>query len=183
MSKVDLSKYEDNFGLQIKLKRLLWLICYYIFFRPFPTKLFGRWHVTLLRFWGAKIGNNSTVFNNVKIWAPWNLEMKNNCMLGPYVDCYNQGKISIGSHTVVSQKTYLCASSHDFAISNLPLTLNPINIGNQVWIAADSFIGPDVTVGDGAVIGARAAVFKNVEPWTVIGGNPAKFIKKREMKN
>lgn len=104
-------------------------------------------------------------------------------MLGPYVDCYNQGKISIGSHTVVSQKTYLCASSHDFAISNLPLTLNPINIGNQVWIAADSFIGPDVTVGDGAVIGARAAVFKNVEPWTVIGGNPAKFIKKREMKN
>jgi len=48
-----------------------------------------------------------------------------------------------------------------------------------VWVAADSFIGPGVTIGTGAIIGARSAVFKNVEAWTVVGGNPAKVIKRR----
>jgi putative colanic acid biosynthesis acetyltransferase WcaF len=50
-----------------------------------------------------------------------------------------------------------------------------------VWVAADAFIGPGVIIGQGAVVGARSAVFKNVERWTVVGGNPAKFIKKREL--
>jgi putative colanic acid biosynthesis acetyltransferase WcaF len=52
-----------------------------------------------------------------------------------------------------------------------------------VWVASDAFIGMGVTLGQGAVVGARAAVFKNVEPWTVVGGNPARLIKKREIKD
>ncbi|HNY79416.1 MAG TPA: hypothetical protein PLX34_15565 [Sedimentisphaerales bacterium] len=64
----------------------------------------------------------------------------------------------------------------------MPQTFAPVEIADQVWIAADAFIGPGVTVGQGAVVGARASVFKDVEPWTVVGGNPAKFIKKRELK-
>jgi len=59
------------------------------------------------------------------------------------------------------------------------LLCKPIVIGSQVWIAADSFIGPGVCIGEGAVIGARSAVFKDVQGWTVVGGNPAVFIKKR----
>jgi len=65
----------------------------------------------------------------------------------------------------------------------MELTHHPIVIGSQSWIAARAFIGPGVTIGEGAVVGACAAVFKDVEPWTVVGGNPAKFIKKREIKN
>ena len=109
--------------------------------------------------------------------------MGNYSCMGPKVDCYNQGKITIGNQTSISQKTYLCASSHDFTISNFPLILKPIQIGNQVWIAADAFIGPGVSVGEGAVVGARAAVFKKVDPWTVVGGNPAKFIKDRKLRD
>ena len=52
----------------------------------------------------------------------------------------------------------------------------------KVWVAAEAFIGMGVIIGEGAVVGARACVFKNVEPWTVVGGNPAKFIKKRIIK-
>ena len=52
-------------------------------------------------------------------------------------------------------------------------------IADRAWVAAEAFIGPGVTVGEGAVVGARAAVFKDVEAWTVVGGNPARFIKKR----
>jgi len=65
----------------------------------------------------------------------------------------------------------------------MPLITSPIVIENQAWICADAFIGPGVTIGKSAVVGARAAAFKDVEPWTVVGGNPAKFIKKREIKS
>lgn len=110
---------------------------------------------------------------------PWNLEMDEYACLAPQVDCYNAAKIIIGAHTTISQKAYLCAATHDIYKSHYPLITSPIIINDQAWVAADAFIGPGVTIGEGAVVGARASVFKDVEPWTVVGGNPAKFIKKR----
>jgi putative colanic acid biosynthesis acetyltransferase WcaF len=102
-----------------------------------------------------------------------------NSSLGPNVDCYNQGRISIGTNTVISQKSYLCASTHDYTKIDFPLILKPITIGNGVWIAADAFIGPGVYIEDDAVIAARSVVNKKVEKNTIVGGNPAKVIKYR----
>jgi putative colanic acid biosynthesis acetyltransferase WcaF len=99
--------------------------------------------------------------------------------LSPEVDCYNVDKITIGAHSTVSQKAYLCAASHDITKSNHPLITAPIHIHEQSWIGAAAFIGMGVTIGRGAVVGATSSVYKDVEPWTVVGGNPAKFIKKR----
>lgn len=177
--KVDLSQYSYSFSLKNKIGRLVWNISYWLVFRPFSTGIFKAWRNFLLRFFGAKLGSHVHVYGSVKIWAPWNLELGDFSTLGPGVDCYNQGKIVIGSNTIISQKSYLCASSHDHEISNFPLILKPITIGDQVWIAADSFIGPGVTIGDGVVVGARSALFKDVEPWSIVGGNPAKKIKDR----
>jgi len=87
----------------------------------------------------------------------------------------------MGSHSTVSQYTYLCTASHDYTDPTMPLTSAPIVIGDGVWIAADVFIGPGVAIGDGAVIGARSSVYRNIGPWTVVAGNPAMFIKKREI--
>lgn len=182
---VQISNYNHSFSKKNKLGRLFWIIIYWILFRPLflniqPFKVF---RANILKIFGAKIGKGVNIYASVKIWAPWNLEVGDNSTIGPKVDVYNQGKILIGNNTVISQKSFLCASTHDFEISNYPLLLKPITIGDQVWIASDSFIGPNVTIAEGAVIGARAAVFKNVESWTVVGGNPAKFIRKREMKD
>ena len=163
------------------MARLFWNISYWLLFRPFGSTLFQKWRNIILRLFGAKLAKTTVTYNSAKIWAPWNLEMGDYSCLGPYVDCYNQGKITIGANTVISQKVYLCASSHDITDSKHSLILKPIEIKDQVWIAADAFIGPGVTIGEGAVVGARASVFKDVEPWTVVGGNPAKFIKKREI--
>jgi putative colanic acid biosynthesis acetyltransferase WcaF len=179
--KVDIARYESDFSLSNKIGRLCWGICYYLFFRPFGTPLFRIWRNFILRMFGARLSPHVNVYASAKIWAPWNLEMGDYACLGSGVDCYNQGKICIGANTTISQKSYLCASSHDITDSKHPLTLSPIVIEDQVWIAADVFIGPGVTIGEGAVVGARSAVFKDVEPWTVVGGNPAKFIKKREL--
>lgn len=178
---VDLSKYDFSFSLKNKISRVIWFYGYWLLFRPFNLPVFNKWRNFILRSFGAKLERNTVVYASAKIWAPWNLQMGDYSVMGPKVDCYNQGNISIGSNTIVSQKTYLCASSHDFTISNFPLILKPIKIHDQVWIAAGAFIGPGVEVGTGAVIGAKGAVFKNVKEWGVFGGNPAKFIKERKM--
>jgi len=180
---VDLTKYNSSFSLRNKIGRFLWFFVRLILIRPFVLNLFKPYRVLLLRMFGAKIGKGVNVYASAKIWAPWNLEIGDNSTIGPRVDCYNQGKITIGKQTVISQKTYLCSSTHDFEISNYPLVLRDIVIYDQVWIAADAFIGPGVSISEGVVVGARAAVFKDVESWTVVGGNPAKFIKKRIIKD
>ena len=161
------------------MSRLLWNCCCVILFRPFSSRLFRKWRVFVLKCFGAKIEWSSHIYASVKIWAPWNLEIGRNSTLGPLVDCYNQGKIKIGINSVISQKTYLCASSHDYTKANFPLVLKPISIGDGVWIAADAFIGPSVNIGNHAVIAARSVVIKNVVENTIEGGNPAKFIKSR----
>lgn len=157
----------------------MWNVVRLLLFRPFAARLFKKWRVLVLKCFGAKIEWSSHVYASVKIWAPWNLEMGSNSTFGPKVDCYNQGKISIGAHTIISQKTYLCASSHDYTKKNFPLILKSIQIGNGVWVATDVFVGPGVIIGNKAVIAARAVVVKNVEENTIVGGNPAKIIKPR----
>jgi putative colanic acid biosynthesis acetyltransferase WcaF len=91
--------------------------------------------------------------------------------------------LEIGSNVTVSQYTYLCTASHDFEDPLMPLTIAPITIGNGVWLCADVFVAPGITIGEGAVVGARSTVLKNVEPWTVVAGNPARFIKNRVLRN
>lgn len=180
--KVDLSQYDHRFSLWNKIGRMVWDITYWILFRPFAFNFFIPWRNFILKIFNAKVGIKVVIHSNVKIWAPWNLEIGDYSCLGPQVDCYNQGKITIGANTTISQKSYLCASSHDISDKKIPLLLKPIIIADQVWVAADAFIGPGVTIRQGAVVGARSAVFKDIEAWAVVGGNPAKFIKKRQLK-
>ncbi|WP_353567805.1 hypothetical protein [Haloferula sargassicola] len=90
-------------------------------------------------------------------------------------------RIEIGSKVAVSQRTFLCSGTHSINDLRRPLVTRPISIGDHAWICAESFIAPGVVIGEGAVVGARSAVFKNVDEWNVVGGNPATFIKKREI--
>ena len=143
----------------------------------------NRMRMCLLRWFGAKIESWLVVYPSVKIYAPWNLEVKRPwAVLGPRVEVYNKAKVSIGAHVVVSQDAYLCTASHDVASPVMALVAKQINIEADSWIAAKAVILPGVTLGNGSVVGCAAVVAKNVEPWTVVGGNPAKFIKKRELK-
>jgi putative colanic acid biosynthesis acetyltransferase WcaF len=168
-------------SIKNKLLRLIWNITCTLLFRPFSTKLFNPWRLFLLQLFGAKVHKNSGVYSSCRIWAPWNLELEENAWLGPFVECYNVALVKLESNSTVSQKSFLCTASHDITDKDHPLVAAPIIIQNKAWVAADAFIGPGVTIGQGAVVGARAVVFKDIEPWTVVGGNPAKFIKKREI--
>jgi putative colanic acid biosynthesis acetyltransferase WcaF len=101
--------------------------------------------------------------------------------LSYHVDCYSVEKVRIGAHATVSQYSYLCAATHDITDPGMRLVAAPINIGRGAWVAASAFVGPGVTIGDGAVAAARAVVVKDVQPWEIVGGNPAQVLKKREI--
>lgn len=110
---------------------------------------------------------------------PWNLEIGDWSSIGEYAFIYNLGKISIGCKTTISHRAHLCAGTHDYSDPALPLQKSPIEIGDQVWICSDSFIGPGTTIGEGVVVGACSVVVTNIDSWVVVAGNPAKAIKKR----
>ena len=174
---MDLSKYKEPKPKH--LKRIIWYMVNRTIFYCIPGIPFRQLRNLILRAFGARIPLRSLVYPSAKIWAPWNLELGKHSTIGPNTQIYNKANIIIGNNCVVSQGAYLCTATHDIMDSKHSLLSSPIILKDKSWVAADVFIGPGVTIGEGAVIGARAVVFKDVDPWTVVGGNPAKYIKKR----
>lgn len=152
-----------------------------IFFRNSP-RIFFRFRRCLLRIYGANIGIKVNIYPSAIIYMPWNLTIGDNSAIGEDALIYNLGKITIGNNATISHRAHLCAGTHDYSDPTLPLLKPPINIGDNAWICAQAFVGPGVTINEGAVVGAAAVVTKDVEAWTVVAGNPAKFIKKRILK-
>jgi putative colanic acid biosynthesis acetyltransferase WcaF len=98
------------------------------------------------------------------------------------VQLYTYGEIEIGDCAVVSQRSYICAGSHDYTSPSFDLLAKKVVIEAEAWLATDVFVAPGVTIGRGAVIGARSSVFKDVPPGTISVGTPAKVIGQRTMK-
>ena len=163
-----------------RVGRMLWGMVWLLLFRPSPRP-FHAWRRWLLRLFGAKVEQGAHPYPSARIWAPWNLTMGEGSCLGDHVDCYAVDQVILEPHATVSQYAFLCTASHDYRFSDMPVISAPIRIGRRAWVAADVFVGPGVTIGEGAVVGARASVFRNVDPWTVVGGNPARIIKKYEL--
>lgn len=182
-TKVDLSQYHNALGRKHQMVRMLWSLVWAVFARPLPRSIGSGWKRFLLKMFGAKMDSTAHVYSSAKVYYPANLEMGAYSCLASDVDCYNVAPIKIGANTTVSQGAYLCTASHDITNPLNPLITAPIVIEDQAWIGADAFVGMGVRIGQGAVVGATASVFKDVEAWTVVGGNPAKFIKKRVIKD
>jgi putative colanic acid biosynthesis acetyltransferase WcaF len=164
----------------IYIRRFLWLLVWATVWKLCWKRLpFLR--TSILRLFGAKTASKVLISGSAWIEMPWNLTLGEYVTIGDRVTLYNLAPLTIGAQTVISQDTYLCCGTHDYTDPSFPLITRPITLGGQVWIAAGAFIGPGLTIGEGAVIGARAVVTSDVPPWTVVAGNPAKFIKKREV--
>lgn len=158
--------------------RVAWGIVEVTLFRWSP-KPFHSWRALLMRLFGATVGKGVHVYPGVKIWAPWNLELKDECGIANCCILYSQGKITVGRQTVISQGSHICAGTHDYTREGFPLITMPITIGDNVWIAAEAFVHPGVTIGNGCVIGARSVVNKDMPEWMVCGGHPCKPLKER----
>ena len=172
-------KYENRLGRKHQIIRFIWGLVWTIFASLLPRTVGNGWKCFLLRLFGAKIAKDAVLYSSAKIYYPANLIMEKNSCLASNVDCYNVDVIKLGTNVTVSQGAYLCTASHDITSRQHTLITAPIIIEDKAWVAADAFVGMGVTIGEGAVVGARAAVFKDIEPWMIVGGNPAKPIKKR----
>lgn len=162
-----------------KILRAVWTLLG----QPVFSFTFHNWYAvrrTLLRLFGARIGHSVRLRPSVRIEQPWNLTIGSNSSIGDRSIVYCLGKVVIGSNTSLSQDVHLCAGTHDYTKPDLPLLRPPITIGNEVWLAADVFVGPNVIIEDGCVVGARSSVFKNLPAWQVCAGTPAKPLKHRE---
>lgn len=157
------------------VKRKVWCVLNATLFPLLPNRG-RRW---LLEQFGAKCPD-LLVYRSARIFAPWNLVMKGGS-IGPGVEIYNKAKVAIGENVTISQDAYICTASHDISSDTMRLVLKEITIADDVWIAAKAVILPGAAIGEGAVVGAAAVVAKSVPPWTVVAGNPAREIGKREI--
>ena len=170
-----------SFSLRNRVFRVFWNLTYLLLFRFTPTPFF-RWRNFLLRLFGAKIGKGVHIYPGVKIWAPWNLAVGDCSGIASGVILYSQGKITVGKKVVISQGAHLCAGTHDYTDPGFPLITKPITIEDHVWIAAVAFIHPGVTICEGAVIGARSVVTKDMPAWMVCTGHPCLPAKDRKLR-
>lgn len=135
----------------------------------------------MLRCFGARIGRNVHVYPSTTIYFPWNLEAGDESAVAEHVFIYNLGRVTLGARATISHRAHLCAGTHDHTKADFPLLRPPITIGSEAWICADAFVGPGVTIGEGAIVGARAVAMKDVRSWSIVIGNPAREAKKREI--
>jgi len=162
------------------VRKLAWFLVWHLLYRPTPRAV-RKFRVLLLKVFGADVPYSVNLLPSSRIWHPWLFRAGEHACLADGVLIYNLGPVSIGAHTVLSQDAYVCAGTHDYTRPNLPLLRPPITIGAGVWVCAKAFIGPGVTVGDNAIVGACAVVTRDVPPDMVVQGNPAVVVKPRKM--
>ena len=139
-----------------------------------------RWRAALLSLFGARLGRHVHVYPTARIWAPWNLEAGNYVGIGDRAIIYNMSAIRLGDRCTISQGAHLCGGSHDVDNDDFHLIAGPIELEAHVWICAEAFVGMGVRIAEGAVVGARAVVTRNLTaPWTVYAGAPARPIRPR----
>lgn len=165
-----------------QVQRLSWWIGEFLLFRCSLRPMYS-WRRWVLRMYGAKLGDHVCIQRSARIEAPWKLEMGRYSSIGEGAWIYNIGKVEIGDFVVISQRAFLCTGTHDYELPQRPQVTKPIVIQSGAWICADAFLGPGVTVGEDAVVGARACVFRDVNDCEVVGGNPARVIKMRKPVN
>lgn len=167
--------YVDSITAKDRLARIAWTFTWTLLFRtsPSPMRAFRR---TLLRCFGATVSSSANVYPSARIHAPWKLTLGRRVCIGPKVELYNVAKITIEDDATVSQYSYLCTASHDIHSPGRELISKPIHVCRGVWVFAGAMIAPGVTLSEGAVVGARALVTRDVPPYAVYGGNPAREI-------
>lgn len=168
----------SKYTVREQMRRVLWGLVNPLF--RFSPRILFAWRNFLLRRFGARIGKQVHIYNSAVIYFPWNLEVGDWSAIGEQALIYNLGPVHIGARVTISQRAHLCAGTHDHTDPSMSLLKPPVTVADQAWICADAFLGPGVTVGEGAVVGARAVVVKDVASWQIVAGNPARVVGQRK---
>ncbi|HEY0257970.1 MAG TPA: WcaF family extracellular polysaccharide biosynthesis acetyltransferase [Candidatus Methylacidiphilales bacterium] len=160
-------------------KEGLWILTKCLFFLPalpWPSGL----RVFLLRIFGARLGVGVVIRSGVNISFPWRFEAGNHVWIGEDVTILSLAPVTLGSHVCISQKAFLCTGSHDWKAEAFTLQTRAITIEDQVWIAAQAFVGPGANVGRGSIVAAGTVLMKPIPPDSIAKGNPASVAAKAQ---
>jgi putative colanic acid biosynthesis acetyltransferase WcaF len=180
VQKLDTFKLPTNFRGRSAVVVQLWWLVQATLFACSPQFMYG-WRCWLLKMFGAKVGKAVLLRPSIRITYPWKVTIGDFAWIGDDVVLYSLGEIEIGENAVVSQRSYVCAASHDHTQQDFPIYAKKVCIGAQAWVATDAYIAPGVTIGEGAVIGARSSVFKDMPSGMVCIGSPCVPIKRRKL--
>lgn len=169
-----------SFSLGNRIERAIFSVVWRLLGWIIPPPFGWGWRRFLLQAFGARIGAGARVYPSARIWLPRHLVMAPWSSIGPGVQCYNQARITLGEGAIVSQRAFLCSGDHDHRDPAHQLVTRPILIEAGAWIAAEAFVAPGVTVGVGAVLGARGCAVKDIPANTVWAGNPAQQVGMRQ---
>lgn len=170
---------QPSYSVSNRARRAVWNVCWALFFRMSPRPLHG-WRSMWLRLFGAKLGPDCHFYPKCRVWAPWNLECGDAVGVGDDAELYNPSPLRIGSHAVISQGAYLCGATHLYNEPSFRLVSYPMTIGAYSWICARATVSPGVNVGDGAILGLGSIATKELEPFGIYAGVPARKVKERD---
>ena len=184
LSRVALDRYDNSWydpGGSL-LKRVLWMMVGQPVFASvwLPSSAL---RVRLLRLFGARIGEGVVIKPGVKVKYPWYLEVGRHCWIGEDSWIDNLATVRLGPHACVSQGAYLCTGNHDWSDPRFGLRVEPIELGEGAWAGAKSVLMPGTVLGRYAIAAAGSVVKGEVPEAEVFAGNPAKFVKVREIRD
>ena len=165
-----------------RLRILLWSFAWPLLCAWTPKPL-NAWRLFWLRMFGCKIDGAPFVHQRARIEMPWHITLHDKSCVGDRANLYALGEIELGRNCVVAQEVYLCTGTHDFNDPHLALVTAKITVGSNAFVGARAFVLPGVQIGDGAIIGACSLVTRNVEPWSVVAGSPARFLRSRSQEH
>lgn len=181
--RIKVDRYHDpyrkpSFPLRQRIRRFAWGIVYTMLFRISP-RIFHVWRAFLLRCFGARLGKHCRIYPKARIWAPWNLICEDVVTVADEAIIYNPAVIFLASHSTISQQAYLCGATHDYNDPAFPMIYAPIRVGAYGWVCARAIVQMNVNIGEGAILGIASLATKDLEPWSINVGIPARKIKTR----
>ena len=179
---VDLSRFNNSWYRpgRSKLTQAAWFFLGLPILRSSMIPSSGL-RVRLLRLFGASIGTGVVIKPGVRIKYPWLLTIGNHSWLGE--DCWidNLAPVRIGSNACLSQGSYLCTGNHDWSDPAFGLIVKPITLADGSWVGAKAVICPGVDLGVEAIAAAGSVVVKSIPAGEIHAGNPAEFVRRREL--
>lgn len=173
----------------MKISKLICLVFYYGILKQLPATN-NRYLIFVRKsrsFIAGKLFKNAGKNINIEKGANFgignDIEIGDNSGIG--VDCFIRGPLKIGNNVMMGPEVQILTKNHiiertDISMIEQGSYVKPVLIGNDVWIGTRAIILPGVEIGDGSVIGAGSVLTKNIEPYSIVGGVPAKLIRKRK---
>lgn len=161
-----------------KLVILLWLFVNTIFLRN-SLSLASGLKIICLKIFGAKIGKGVVIKPVVNIKYPWKLTIGDHCWIGENVWIDNLAQVTIGDNVCISQGAMLLTGNHNYKKSTFDLMIGTITLNQGVWIGAKSIVCPGITCNSHSVLAVNSVATKDLLPYTIYQGNPAKPVKQR----